>query len=424
MAKLLTQWLCRVGSAKWVLVDQVWVSTLNFVTGIFLARSLGVEGYGQFILSYSVVLYANTLQQALIIAPMLSIAPQLDAIERTKYLRGMFSLQITISVILSAAILLIGSVAGYFSHSWTATFEIFPLSLSVLFFQLQDWLRRYYFISGKSIAAFCNDVISYGGQVLALAILFNMRVLTIRGAFWAIALTSAIAFLIGVVVEKLYPLRQQSLPAFQKSWKSSSNLLVAGQVNWLGSQGILVLSGFILGTQALGGLRAIQNITGPFNILLQGMENFVPIKAAQKYTQGQFKGLTHFLIKISVFGGIALAIPSIGIAIFSKNLMVLAYGQEYAVYSNLIIWQLLICLMTFLCFQGFYFFRTIDQTQQILFGSIIASLISITSTLLLGQSLHSIGIMLSILLGQFGYVFYFGMVISKHSKRLTRDRIE
>ncbi|MBW4443061.1 MAG: oligosaccharide flippase family protein [Plectolyngbya sp. WJT66-NPBG17] len=416
MAKLLIQRLNRASSAKWVLADQIAVSALNFATGILLARFLGVEAYGKFVISYSALLYANTLQQALIVAPMLSTAPQLEGSEQERYLRGMLASQIALSIFLFAIALLSINIVNHFTHSWNFLAASFPLSLSIVFFQLQDWLRRYYFISRKARSALINDVVSYGGQVLALTILFKAKALSIDSAFWAIAMTSASAFVIGIAVEKLHPLRQQILQTFQKSWRSSLNLFLAGQVNWLGSQGILVLSGLILGPQALGGLRAAQNIAGPFSILFQGMENFVPIKASQTYAQNQLKGLVHFLFKVSCVGGIILVVPSIIISIFSKNLTILAYGREYSDYSYLVIWQLAICLVAFLCFQGFYFFRTVDETHQILFGSIISSFISASAAIVLGSLIGTVGIMASILLGQFGYIAYFTLVISKHLK--------
>lgn len=416
MAKLLTKRLNLDSSTKWILADQIAVSALNFSTGILLARFLGVEAYGKFVVSYSALLYANTLQQALIIAPMLSTAPQLEGSDRERYLRGMLTSQIALSLFLFTIVLLLTNIVNHFTHSWNFLAASVPLSLSIVFFQLQDWLRRYYFISRKARSALINDVISYGGQVLGLTILFKEKALNVDSAFWVIAMTSASAFIIGIVVERLHPLRQQIMQTFHKSWRYSLNLLLAGQVNWLGSQGILVLSGLILGSQALGGLRAAQNIAGLFNILFQGMENFVPIKASQTYAQSQLKGLIYFLFKVIFVGGVILVVPSIIISIFSKNLIILAYGREYSDYSYLVIWQLATCLVTFLCFQGFYFFRTIDETHQILFGSIISCFVSVGASIVLGPLIGTVGIMASILLGQFGYIAYFTLIISKHLK--------
>ncbi|WP_088888911.1 oligosaccharide flippase family protein [Leptolyngbya ohadii] len=413
MISVLKQWLDRVGSVKWALADQIVVSALNFITGILLARFLGIEAYGSFVLSYSALLYANTLQQALIIAPMLSIAPQLSGFDQSKYLRGMLSSQIALSTVLCTLIFIAANTVSYFVHSESFSSSL-PLSLSILFFQLQDWLRRYYFVTRKSADAFINDLTSYGGQVLVLIILFNTNTLGTNSAFWAIAATSAFAFITGIFFESLYPLRQQVLKTFQKNWKSGFNLFLAGQINWLGSQGILVLSGLILGPQALGGLRAAQNITGPFNILFQGMENFVPIKASQRYAQSQLRGLSQFLFNFSLLGGIAIIIPCILISIFSRNLMVLAYGSEYLEYSYLVIWQLVISLLVFLCFQAFYFFRTINETHQIVFGSIISSSISVISTLILGPIVGVTGVMIATLFGQFGYIIYFTFVILRY----------
>ncbi|MFB8791752.1 MAG: hypothetical protein U7123_23640 [Potamolinea sp.] len=182
------------------------VSGLNFLTGVLLGRFLGVEGYGQFVLLYTVLLYVNIFQFALIIAPMMSIAPQASSdVERTNYFQGIFTLQLLFSFILSLIVAVLGIGADIWVPSWKVGESILPLALSILFFQLQDWLRRYYFISGKGKAVFINDVVSYGGQIALLFLLYRFGKLDITNAFWAIAVSSATAFSIGMLTENIRP---------------------------------------------------------------------------------------------------------------------------------------------------------------------------------------------------------------------------
>jgi O-antigen/teichoic acid export membrane protein len=369
-------------SLSWVLLDQIVVSALNFSTGILLARFLGIEGYGNFVLAYSILLYANTFQQALIIAPMLSIAPQFNALDRLNYLKGMLFFQFFLSAFICLLILFIGTVfLGEFSRFSSV---VFSLSFATFFFQLQDWIRRYYFILNKEVLAFWNDLLSYGGQVLILVLLFKLETLTITLAFWAISISSAIAFVLAISVEKLFPAKDKALESFLRSWKPGFNLLLAGQINWLGSQGVLVVSGLTLGAQILGGLRSAQNIVGPFNILFQGMENFVPVKAAYWYAQDHLRGLVQFLSKTSVYGGFLLSVPSALIGVFSPTLI--------------------------------YFFRTIEKTHQIVLGSLIASFLSIAFSVVFSQSFEATGVMFSLLLGQIGYIVYFTFIAAKYLK--------
>lgn len=185
MSKFFHLWLKRYSQVKWVLADQIMVSGMNFLTGVLLARFLGVESYGQFVLLYAVLLYVNVLQVALIIAPMISIAPQISSdAERNKYFKGLITLQLLSSFILSIIIFSGGQVVEKHYHLWNVDVNILlPLTTTILFFQLQDWLRRYYFVCRKGKAVFINDGISYGGQIALLILLYRLGSLSIANAF-------------------------------------------------------------------------------------------------------------------------------------------------------------------------------------------------------------------------------------------------
>src|SRR3546814_9068091 len=62
----LSKLLNRHRNANWVLADQSVVSGTNFITGVLLARFLGPEIFGLFVLLQAVILYVNSFQGALI----------------------------------------------------------------------------------------------------------------------------------------------------------------------------------------------------------------------------------------------------------------------------------------------------------------------------------------------------------------------
>lgn len=407
MIQSLSRWSQRYSHVKWVVADQLMVSGMNFLTGILLARFLGVEGYGQFVLLYTVFLYGNTFQVALIIAPMVSIAPQASSeAERTNYLKGILTLQFLFSFLLSLLVVLSGKGVGKWFSSINIEDSLLPLAISILFFQLQDWLRRYYFILGKGKAVFINDFISYGGQILLLLLFHELVKLTLANAFLAIAVSSAIAFFIGMLAENIIPTWSYASSAFQQSWRFGRDLLFSGQIYWAGSQGILILASGILGAKAVGGIRAAQNIVGPLSILFQAMENIIPLQAAQHYTQNQLTGLMNYIKKVSLSVGLLLAVPCIVIALLSKTLMELAYGKAYSGFAGLIVWPLLVAFIGFFRIQCFYFFRTIGYTKEIIFNTIISTISVFFFTAILVNQFQETGIMLALVLGEvIGLIF-------------------
>ena len=65
-----------LGREIWALTDQSVVSATNFLTNVMLARFMGLREFGVFALAWMSVLFVNSLQSALMIAPMMSIGAQ------------------------------------------------------------------------------------------------------------------------------------------------------------------------------------------------------------------------------------------------------------------------------------------------------------------------------------------------------------
>lgn len=403
-------WQKHFSQSQWIIADQILVSGLNFFTGILLARFLGVEQYGQFVILYAVLLYANTIQFALVLAPMLSILPQINSqIKRTQYLDGILTSQLIFSFFISISICIFGYlVSQWFAISYLKK-SIVSLSFSVLAFQLQDWLRRYFFICYKSKNVFFNDLISYGGQVALLYLLHNWGKLNLTNAFWAIVITSAIAFFVGIPFKKISLSLTNAKIIFKRSWQFGRNLFFSGQINWASSQGILLLGGAALGATSVGGIRAAQNIVGPLNIIFQGMENIIPIQASRYYSQYKLPGLISYLKKTSLFGGLLITLICILIVFCSQKLIVSAYGQDYIVYAPLIICQAIVSLIGYFRIQIFYFFRTINSTKEIVWNTCFACLTTFVFAGIFWNQLQELGIMFALIAGEVsGIIHGFG----------------
>ena len=53
MIELAARLLARYSHVNWALADQTMVSGVNFLTGILLARHLGIEEFGRFTLAWT-----------------------------------------------------------------------------------------------------------------------------------------------------------------------------------------------------------------------------------------------------------------------------------------------------------------------------------------------------------------------------------
>ncbi|MCG8391989.1 MAG: hypothetical protein MI745_02810, partial [Pseudomonadales bacterium] len=84
---------------NWALMDQGVISGVNFLSGILLARFLGIVEFGIFTIAWLVIEFLQSMQHSLIVAPMMSIAPKYSAEERPAYMGAVIVHQVCFSVL-------------------------------------------------------------------------------------------------------------------------------------------------------------------------------------------------------------------------------------------------------------------------------------------------------------------------------------
>ena len=439
-----TRWLrrSRGGQGRWVLADQAVVSGSNFLIGILLARQLGPEAFGTYVLLQAVMLYVNSYQGALIFQPLLSTAPQLPEAPRRRYLEGAYALQLLLAGALAALTLLIGllvalitaSVPGLPRFSPGGLVAIPALALALCAFQMLDWQRRILFVNARSHQALGLDLCAYGLQGGLLLALAALDLLSVATAFFAIASGCAVAWLmfgkplawLGKGAATLHgdgidpspaallrPVWDHAREVLARSWRNSRDYLAAWQFQWVGSQGVLVVGAGLIGAHAAGGVRAAQNIIGPVNLLFQAMENVVPINAARRYAAGGLPGLSAYLWRTTAAGSVLL-LPLLGaLALWSLPLTRVLYGERYAAYASLVMWQALSIFLQFYLRQGFFFLRTVGATGAVLGAGVVMACVAVGVALATVRSLQASGVMFAFLAGYAAALFWTAVAVAR-----------
>lgn len=400
------QKLVRGRSAK-TLADQVLVSASNFLTGIILVRGLGLAAFGRFTVAYVFLLLANSIQLSFISSPMItlgSLCATQD--ERHAFVRGVYGVQL-----IFCALATLGTIAAaivyIFVESGDAPFSLaLPFAVAVAFYLMQDWLRRYYFTVGKATDSVWNDAISYVGQVVVLGGLWAMHWLTIDTAFWAIAITSALAFLAGALVERLQSSTSLTREAWHRIRSLSIDLGISNQLQWLVYQGAMLVGASVAGPQAAGGVRATQNVIGPVNIAFQAMENIVPIRAAEEMRRNGVRGAARFLFRFGAAGFVGLLVVFSAASLLSGRFLSFFYGHQLRVYAGVLNLQMLYFLLAWPIRQLTFLFRTVEKTRPILLASIVAALLSMALVYPMVRTYGALGIVMAAVTGQLGNLVY------------------
>lgn len=407
------------------IADQIIVSGSNFATGILLVRGLGLEQFGVFTVGYAVILLAISIQMSFICSPMVTLASLAEeGAPKTRYLRGMFGVQLRFGAVVTAVAAIVSGVFLWFKPHFGGVRVLPAFLLSVFFFLMQDWLRRYYFAAGKSRDAMWNDVISYIGQAILLLILMFTHTLTVNTAFWSIAVTSAGAFLLGQVIERLGYSGAEMREAWRQSRGLGRDLAIASQLQWIVYQGAMLIGAAVLGAEAAGSVRATQNVVGPVNVAYQAMENIVPLKAGEEMRRGGIQRVAKFLFRIGLQGFVVLSALFLCIGLFSRSFLSFFYGHEVAVYAGVLNLQLVYFLLFWPLRQFSYLFRTINRTPVILRASVLAALTSLVLIYPCVRSMGAMGIMVAAVAGQSANLLYLAAVWMRIRTSLTTGEQE
>lgn len=330
---LLAQGLQKVGGGRTTaaLFDQGLVSGANFITNVLLARDFGIREYGVFALAWIAVLFASSLQYALIVTPMMSVGPKQVPEERPSYYGAVLLHEIVFALLAALIMLIAVHLSTRYKPQWGIGSLALPLCGATIAYLLQDFVRRYFFCTGQSKRALATDVLAYLSQLPILLWVLHSPGTKLSNVLWIIAATSFAGF--AVCMQWYEPIALSSLAfrrTFMRHWRISRWLAPATLMQWGTGNLFLVAAPVYYGAAASATLRAANNIVGVANVWYLGLDNVVPAQAARLL---QFKGMESMLRYLKgvflrwssvtvVFGLIIACSPSFWLRVL--------YGTKYA----------------------------------------------------------------------------------------------
>ncbi len=365
--------------SHWVaLADQVLVSGVNFVIGVMLARTFGVEIFGTYVIAMAFLYYANTFQSSLVISPMMTAVPhETDEIRRQQMLSGFFGFALMLSLLTVAGIALVTYILGTMVSSLHLGKNFGPLMLAILGFQSQDWLRRAFYAQRKTGWVFILDFIAYGGQLATLAVLYFQQALTPATTLLTTAGIFFLSSLLILIPQNIFPNFKQALQVVKLHWRESRDYFVSWQLQWVSSQGLGLFGGGVLGPQVLGALRASTNLVAPVNVLFQWLENIIPVRTVVHLKKGGLPGMYSFLSRLAWIGTLPFGLMVVGLYFFAGPLLGFLYGDEYRPYAYFVTLQAVYLWLSHYYRLEFYACRATNRITDIARASLIFAIISI-----------------------------------------------
>lgn len=377
---VLNQILKKFKSNGIVLLDQAIVSGGNFLLGIALARTLGLEQYGVYALFWMYLLFGLSISQALVTKPMLSLGPQKEKEEQRVYLINIHSIQYLVAIffaIITLSSLCIASFMGIQSFSINLYFILPCLMMCYL---LYDFYRRYFFIINQLEKPLLLDAILQGLSIFSILILAYNGVLSLEYALLVLLISYLLCCTIGFFLIRKISFNTKQLKHYlfehvrYGKWLIGTSLL-----QWLSGNLFIIAGAAILGAVAVGAIRMVQNVIGLTHILFLAMENIVPVRAAQHYKEGGATQLLWYLKKITINSGIIVGAVLVGLALFAPYILKLLYGAEQMEYSYILIGYCLIYLLVYIGHPSRFALRTIELTKPIFVAYVISAAFSLVA---------------------------------------------
>ena len=415
------------GRELWALSDQALVSGANFVTNLLLARSLGLSGFGVYALSWTVVLLMSGLQMAVIISPMMSVAPKQAPGDRAAYFGAVTLHELSFAGCSALCLYLLTLAGARWFPSWHVAPLALPLALSTGAFLLQDFARRYFFTIRNSRLAILCDASSYLTQLPLLWWLGWRQQLTVSKALWIIGLTSLFSFLLSACLRE--PMRfdpRNALAVARRHWTMVRWLVPSAVLQWASQNLIMVFAPIFYGAAAAGALRACQNLVAIAHIWFLGLENVVPPEAARHLHEQGVEGMLRYIWKVlRNWGALTLAFMLV-VSVVPSFWLHLFYGAEFTKFGYVLRLYGLLYVITFLGVPLRAGLQSMEYVSPALWSYGITTLFAAVAAEPLARHFGLVGVLVGLILAQVlfqGILATALMLRAAHQLRLARHSV-
>lgn len=329
--KRLIPWLSKGGLA---IADQGLISGSNFLVSILLARWLGTEQYGAYAIAFGIFVLLSLVYQALVLEPMAVFGGSSYRNSLRGYLRTLLQIHWQISLSLIVVFGLTAAVIWEIGQQSTLAGAFAGVTLAspcVLLF----WLaRRTYYLELWPLEAAAGSLVYCGLVLVSLFILFHRGLLSTFSAFGVIALGASVTSIgLWVRLRKLLP-KGEPGPVLSETWRRHWGYgkwaLATSVVSWVPAYLYYPLLSSFAGMAASGQMKALMNVTLPFEQTKAALSMLFLPYAARVASRKEKSGAMALTTQMTLlaFGG---AIVYWGLVLPLRGLIFrLMYGGNYS----------------------------------------------------------------------------------------------
>jgi O-antigen/teichoic acid export membrane protein len=414
-----------LGREIWALGDQAIVSATNFLTNVMLARFMGLREFGIFTLAWMSVLFVNSLQMALIIAPMMSIGPKQREEDRPSYFGAVVFQELAlVSVSFVTVLSAVSFASNLFRHADLKHIAL-PLAVAAFAYQMQDFVRRYFFATRQSRRALADDALSYVTQLPLLLLLHRSGNLNSATALWVMSGTSIFGLIVGWFWMERLEFHWVWIKAItRRHWKVSGWLTGSALLVWTSTNLFVISAPAYYGAAAAGALKASQNLMGATHVWFQGLDNIVPVETARRLRSGGVRSMLAYTRSMLLkWGGLTFLFAAV-MAVAPGFWLHLAYGPQMIQYGYILRWYALLYVMIFMGGPLRAGLQALEFTVPVFWSYLAMTVFSFALAVPLAKRLGLNGIMVGMVGTQILFQGIVAAALLAKSKRTARESLE
>ena len=254
------------------LLNQMLTSGGNFLIGIYLARTLPLEGFGLYGIGYGICTLYVGMGNAVIVTQMVVNMPDREHEEKQRYAAKM----LYAVLLLGGAMLVLTAAASFLATMISPEFAnllttVAAVAITAALFLCHDFFVSYaYLIRKESLALVVNGVmmaVLFAGLALGkvVGITLTAQKALLLYAFGVFA-GSAIAYLASPL--RLRGSTRNLKSDFLEAWRQGRWALGGVGITWVQSQTYTYVLAFFLGPAGVGQANAARIFISPFSFLL------------------------------------------------------------------------------------------------------------------------------------------------------------
>jgi O-antigen/teichoic acid export membrane protein len=318
---------------SWSVLDQIAVSSGNFLTIFLGAMLLGLEDQGILVFLLTFYFFVLVMSISLVYAPIQNIYPRLQC--GLIYIYSAFLYHLLLSVVIILCVfLLITSISSF--SSFEITNEVLILFLIYIFFQqIADFIRRVSYVFLNPKYSFLFSFLLYIPRIAVLMFLMPHNLEDYVNFLLVATLVSTLVILLLFFKEIFrFGSLKFDLSCLYEHVKFSKNIAYSAPMGWLVGYLPTVLLGIFSGPVLMGILGTFRSFIGVANVLVEMIEVSLIPKLVQYYQSGKSELVNRiFIYVVAIF--VCFSAIAMSIVYISFDFVVSMINENYVKYMDI-----------------------------------------------------------------------------------------